>query len=170
MGRQTISLKLTMSALEKSPKRIKTLEDLSRVKFSHEREFARFLLNKNPHLIILYEPKKFLYLDERGIERGTVPDFLINNPKNSGKNIYVEMTLSPKKQTIFDDETKKVIRVIEDTKAGQKKAMKTVAPNERYVVLYAENMKKIQRKNPDFNPWNPKILQIEEKKDLVHTI
>ena len=176
-----MKLKLSMSRVEKISTPIRTQEDLSKIRHPSEQEFARFLLNKNPHLTIYYEPKRFFYKDNQGVMRGTVPDFLIINPKNSGKNIYVEITLaekyrSPENRT--KDARKRKFAIFKrkrenqptEFKMEQKKIMKQLAPKERYVVLYKENMQNIMRKHPDFNPWNPNKPTIEEKKDLVHTI
>lgn len=129
-----------MSSHESSEKRIREEKDLKKIKYSSEKEFARLLLVKNPHLIIIYEPRKFEYTFEDGATKATIPDFLIINPRNSNKSIYVELTTSRR-------------GFLYDVKERQKEVMAKAAPDTRYVVLYYENLKNMQRKNCHFNPW-----------------
>lgn len=130
-----------MNSYEGSERRIRGEKDLAKIKYPSEREFARLLLTKNPHLIIIYEPQLFQYTFEDGKTKGTLPDFLIINPNNSNKPVYVELTRS-KRGTLYD------------VKEKQKAVMAKAAPHLRYVVLYYENLKKMQRKNRQFNPWS----------------
>ena len=132
----------TMSSYEGSPKRIRREKDLQNIKYPSEREFARLLLTKNPHLIIIYEPQRFEYTFEDGKTKATLPDFLIINPRNSNQPIYVELTCSKR-------------GVLYDVKQRQKEVMAKAAPHLRYVVLYHENLKKMRRKHIQFNPWKP---------------
>jgi hypothetical protein len=129
-----------MSSYEGSEKRIRGEKDLIKIKYPSEREFARLLLVKNPHLIIIYEPQLFQYTFENGKTKGTLPDFLIINPHNANKPVYVELTRSKR-------------GVLYDVKQKQKDVMARAAPDLRYVVLYYENLKKMQRRNHQFNPW-----------------
>ena len=122
--------------------RIETEKDLAEIRHPSEQEFARFLLQKSPHLIITYEPMEVSYFDERGIERKTIPDFTVENPHSPNgrdRTTYVEITLAA-----FNGK---------DPKGKQKEVMRNAAPNARYIVLYEQNLRAIQRANPNFNPY-----------------
>lgn len=133
-----------MSSYEGSPKRIRGEKDLHKIKYPSEREFARLILAKNPRLIIIYEPQTFTYT-ENGKTKATVPDFMIVNPRNSDKPVYVELTCSKR-------------GILHDVKERQKEIMAKAAPEAKYVVLYYENLKKMQRKHPTFDPWSKKDI------------
>jgi hypothetical protein len=128
------------SFTEGSSKRIRGENDLHKIRYPSEREFARLLLTKNPHLIIIYEPQRFEYTFEDGKTKATLPDFLIINPRNANQPVYVEITLSKR-------------GVLYDVKERQKEVMAKAAPHLRYVVLYYENFQKMRRKNTRLNQW-----------------
>lgn len=121
-------------------KLIRSEDDIGRIRYPSEQEFARLLLHKNPHLIIIYEPRKFEYTFPDKTTQATVPDFLIINPRNSNQSVYVEITCSKRGTQ-------------SDVKERQKKVMKRAAPDVRYIVLYREHLMNMQRKNAAFDPF-----------------
>ena len=123
-------------------KRITTKADVARiVRCPSERRFAKFLLQTNPGLIIEYEPEIFSYVDENGKLKLTIPDFVIINPRQgeSARKTYVEITLAQLNGS--------------DPKARQKEVMKNAAPDIHYTVLYAHNLKSVQKAHPKFRPY-----------------
>lgn len=111
---------------------IQTEEDAKRIKGSVEKNFARLLIKRNPHLIVAYEPELFSLTTEEGKQQGTTPDFRIYNP-NTDRITFVELTRAEKNGT--------------DPKEKQKRIMETAAPTIKYVVLYRRELAKIQKKH-----------------------
>ncbi len=111
---------------------IKGERDIEHVSGTAEKKFARFLLDRFPHLRIIIEPTFFKTTDDQGrILSGTIPDFYIENPRNPRVGgIFVEITLGYVNGT--------------DPKARQKRVMAREAPAERYVVLYRNNLAAIE--------------------------
>jgi hypothetical protein len=121
-------------------KLIRSEDDIGRIRYPSEQEFARLLLRKNPHLIIIYEPQRFEYTSKDGQTKATLPDFLIINPRNSNTRVYVEITCSRRGTQ-------------SDVKERQKMVMQKAAPDVRYIVLYREHLMNMQRKNSTFDPF-----------------
>lgn len=126
---------------------IRCPDDLEKIPESSEREFARLVLEKNPDLEIIHEPVLFQHElgegDKKAL-RGTLPDFYIYNPRNSTRDsgdegIYVELTTSSR----FGNNPEHAKRH-HDPKHKQRLVIEGQSPKPRYVVLYRENLEKIQ--------------------------
>lgn len=111
-------------------------ENILPASFSPEKEFAGFVTTKKKDLELHYEPKRFEY-EYEGFTQSTKPDFLLINLL-TGVETYIEITL--------DD-----MRDDYDPKARQKKVMHMGHPNVRYFVLYGEQLRNIQRMNPELD-------------------
>ncbi len=129
-----------LKEIRKPSRGVRTEKDLTFIKNQSEREFARLILIEFPHLHIVYEPHSFVYLDENGILRNTIPDFFIKRRGSQRLGIFVEITTYPNEEAI-----------VPDPKHKQKKVMESVAPDRRYVVLYRENLQRIQSKFPTYD-------------------
>lgn len=130
-------------------KSIRSPHDAKTLANSSERNFALMLLKTNPHLQIVREPTFFQGVSEDGRVIGTVPDFHITNPNNPlvPGGVYVEITRG-------------ICNGI-DPKARQKAVMNQVKPPVQYVVLYGQNLEKIQKAHPDLPLLETKDLELE---------
>lgn len=98
-----------------------------------EREVRRFLENRFPTAQIDYEPETFTSRAENGnVPKGSTPDFRIKLPTGKIQILFVEATTAG-----YNGHG--------DPKARQKKIMKECAPNVPYVVLYREQLEKLQK-------------------------
>lgn len=115
-------------------------KDLKKIPGQSEKEFARLILSK-PNLECWYEPTRFEYQNGGPYPESTVPDFRILNTI-TGVETYVEITTSPYGNG-------------KDPKAKQKRVMENAHEENdeaiRYVVLYADNLLKIQNANPSYD-------------------
>lgn len=112
----------------------------------HEQQFALFMQEKFPGLTLVHQPTVFTWKDPTGKIRSTRPDFLFINP-NHGSMTFIEITMHSKNGT--------------DPKREQKEVMSNGHPNIKYVVLYRENLEKIQKKNPRLHFFNGKKVRGE---------
>ena len=146
-----------LQKLEKHKNRIKGTNKPKTMPVT-EWEFAQSILRRNPNLIVISHPETFSFTDRSGEHRETTPDFLIVNPNNSAANVYVEITLFEKdKLPQNSKKNRKKISLASkdgfDTKARQREVMSNAAPDDRYVVLYADNLRNMQRSDDRFDPW-----------------
>lgn len=111
-----------------------------------ERAFCVFLKQVFPGADIVYEPEFFTATNDDGKTETTRPDFRVVRP--DGKTIFIEITRNRKNGT--------------DPKERDKMIMKKAAPNYLYVVLYADALLRIQRKNDGFD-----FFKKEKKKRKV---
>ncbi len=128
-----------MPVVEARNVEIKSIEDLDRIIWCSEREFASFLLTKPKAKIhIIYEPKGFC--TEEGLYHGreTVPDFYIYKEGEEDKGIYIELTLSKPHNGFLP-------------KSREKNIMRAVAPTTRYKVYHGDCLSLLQKAFPEFN-------------------
>ncbi len=113
-----------------------------------EKAFALFLLRIkaiNPCLEIQYEPQLFEHINGDGKSEGTLPDFFVRNTANpSSRGTYIEITNANANGILKKNGEQEQ----EDPKRKQKRVMKLVASDKRYVVLYRENLERIQNALP----------------------
>lgn len=115
-----------------------------------EQQFALLLQDKFPGLTLVYQPTTFTWEDPVADKtRSTIPDFLFINPKN-GSITFIEITMHSKNGA--DPK---------DPKREQKEVMLNGNPKIRYVVLYKENLEKIQENNPYLHFLNGKKIKEE---------
>lgn len=115
---------------------IESYADLESIHHTHESEFARFLLHKK-NLGVEYEPVEFRV--DGPASPSHIPDFRLTNLV-SGKESYIELTTSPLHE--FKDPKHKQRRIVEEVSMQ-------IGENILYLVLYAQNLKKIQMLNPE---------------------
>lgn len=156
-------------------------------------QFLLRIRKKNPDFEITYEPEMFERVTPDGKIEGTLPDFYVHNTRRAkSKGTYIEITISPKEKLIYlpangdsGQETPspngtKTCKPINgngaksngtgstcecfDPKEKQKRVMREIAPDARYVVLYGENLLKIQKTVGGIDFFNGKIHTDEEKK------
>lgn len=110
-----------------------------------ERGFALFLLQvktRNPLLEIRYEPQLFEHITEDGKPEGTLPDFFVRNTAIPfSRGTYIEITSASANGRV----KKNGDQDQGDPKEKQKRVMQQVAPDKHYVVLYREDLEKMQR-------------------------
>lgn len=99
-----------------------------------ERMFYIFLTKIFPDSEIYYESTSFTIKNGNGKEE-TVPDFKVVNP--DGKTIFIEITKGRRNGS--------------DPKERERRIMKEASPNTPYIVLYNEDLKKIQMENDNFD-------------------
>lgn len=114
---------------------IESQEDLANIHHIHESEFSRFLLEKK-NLGIEYEPVEFRLNGPTSPSH--IPDFRVTNLV-SGRESYIELTTSPLHE--FKDPKHKQRRIVEEVSIQ-------IGENILYLVLYAQNLRKIQTLNP----------------------
>lgn len=147
-----------------------------KVKYHHEQEFARFLL-PNKKIEVIYEPVKFVPENGNGNGRHHLPDFAIRNLR-TGKVTYIEITTTPKIEFELPVEEVKMdnltpmgtyqpigeridvngngwVQFNHDPKSRAKlivqKVGEELGENIPYIVLYRQQLERIQRHNPQFN-------------------
>lgn len=148
---------------------------------------------RNPDLEIEYEPVMFEHVTQKGKTEGTLPDFYVNPGREKSKGTYIEITVASKDKTIASPNNGESSHEIphqigtresknpngnignhngngsyseySDPKERQKRIMSEVAPSERYVVLYRQNLEKIQKAVGGINFFNGKNHTDEEKKE-----
>jgi predicted nuclease of restriction endonuclease-like RecB superfamily len=103
-------------------------QDISRITYPSEREFARLLFEQKRKWKIIYEPQLFKHET-----KGTEPDFKIIFPTAPNRPVYVETTTSERGKDL-------------DVKQRQKMVMKNAAGGSRYYVLYREDLIALQNK------------------------
>ena len=128
-----------MAAAERGIK-IRGPDDIEKIPGHSEKEFARLLVDggRKPHLSVSYEAETFHSNNGDKVE-GTLPDFRIENTR-TGRIIYVEITTMRRNGE-------------KDVKEKQRRVMST-QEGVLYVVLYRDNLEKIQRKHPEYNFFN----------------
>ncbi|MBI1919135.1 hypothetical protein HYS29_00930 [Candidatus Microgenomates bacterium] len=114
-----------------------TMDDVGNIINPGERLFAYIAFKRNPGLKIVYEPEFFHHNGADGSQIGTLPDFWVRNPRQ------------PKSPGIFVEVTRAHRGPIKDPKARQRKVMELAAPKKRYVVLYGEELDRIEAKHPE---------------------
>jgi len=118
--------------------------DITDIQGIAEQQFFLLLKAKLPQRTTVdYESQIFISSNGGGRIEATVPDFIITKP--NGVKIAIEITTENQNGT--------------DPKEKQKRVMRTVAPELRYVVLYRENLMAIQRRHPEFNFFNGKKIK-----------
>lgn len=117
-------------------------ERVEDIRHTHEQQFFLFLKKKLPQAKIVYEESMFEITYDDGTTKGTVPDFYVT--PNETKRAIIEITKAPRNSNSTKGER-------DDPKRKQKEIMKTVAPNVKYVVLYREDLERIQKHNPWVN-------------------
>ncbi len=125
---------MPLHELEGTP--IESYEDLGNIHHAHESEFARFLLHKK-NLSIEYEPVEFRLNGPTSPSH--IPDFRLTNLV-SGRESYIELTTSSLHE--FKDPKHKQRRIVEEVSMQ-------IGENILYLVLYAQNLRKIQILNPE---------------------
>jgi len=98
-----------------------------------ERIFRVFLEQVFPDANISYEAKSFTAIID-GKEETTVPDFEV--VRRDGKTIFIEITKDSRNGA--------------DPKEREKRIMEQAASDVIYIVLYNNDLKKIQREHPGF--------------------
>lgn len=143
-----------MGRIEIGGIQVRDQKDIKKILGQSEKEFAR-LISSKPHLQCWYESTRFEYQNGGPHPESTVPDFRILNTL-TGVEIFVEITTS-------------LLEPNADPKEKQKRVMKNVLNNEdtvfRYVVLYAENLLKIQAANSDYKFLSHAHLKRPKKKE-----
>ena len=129
-------LEMNLEAFARSSRIIKSEKDIVFIKNKSERAFAVLILERDPNLLVVYEPIMFETEDPQGRTRGTLPDFYVVHPDHPSRGIFVEITTTLKKE-----------ERIQDPKGRQRWVMQKAAPDERYVVLYGENLQNMQMKH-----------------------
>lgn len=115
---------------------IDSYKDLELLQNTSEREYARFLLSKE-NLSVFYESTRF---KNKKTGNSSLPDFKLIN-LTSGKESYIEVTTSPYYEE-FSDPKEKQKRIIEEVS-------EEIGENILYIVLYAQQLEKIDDLNPE---------------------
>lgn len=127
----------TMARVEQEGTFIQSEKDIVHIHGVAEQQFALVLLSKRC-LKVWYEPRSFEHINGDGRPEGTMPDFFVQNIKSPHKGVFVEITTA-----VYESQA--------DPKAKQKRVMKSVVPSDRYVVLYRDNLERIQEAYPEID-------------------
>jgi len=104
-------------------------KNIAEISSAHEQQMFLYLQNTFPNAAIEYESHRFVVTDDQGKQRSTVPDLRIE--WTNGKIVFLELTTS------FLNGT--------DPKSRQREVMQCF-PDIRYVVLYGQDLSRIQAK------------------------
>lgn len=130
-----------MARLEQGGTPIRTAEDVAKIRYPAEQQFALLLLaiiSKKPYLRLRYEQVEFTLERENGTIASTVPDFSIHNVR-TGREYHLEVTCAERCRHDFKDRQKEVM----------------LSNGVQYTILWRENLEKLQKRHPEHDLLKP---------------